>query len=73
VIGDCGALIKQALDRVVPRYDDALQPGGCGNKFRDGYKKVEWLARERERVRELRDKLSKNTERLSVLIVLAER
>ncbi|RYP69338.1 hypothetical protein DL771_006148 [Monosporascus sp. 5C6A] len=28
VVEECGALIKEALDRFVPRYNDSLQPGG---------------------------------------------
>jgi hypothetical protein len=53
------------------RYRSALQPGGSGSKWRDARKKFEWSFREPEMVRELRDKLRTNTERLTLLNGLA--
>ncbi|KAK3349545.1 hypothetical protein B0T25DRAFT_482206 [Lasiosphaeria hispida] len=73
VVDECGSLIKQALDRLASKYNEALQPGGSGNKLKDGYRKVEWLVKEEDRLHELRGKLGKNTERLSVLVSLATR
>lgn len=73
VVAECGTLIKETLDRVVPRYHDSLQSGGSGQKLKDSYKKVKFWASETDRLAELQANLSKNTMRLSMLTVLAAR
>jgi hypothetical protein len=71
VVQECAGLIEEALQQFGARYESSLQPGGSGNKLRDAYKKVEWSVRERERLHDLREKLRKNTERLTMLNGLA--
>ncbi len=71
VIAESGGLIKDALDRFVPKYGDSLQPSGSGNAARDALRKVEWMAREKDRFRALKEKLQRNTELLTLLVGIA--
>jgi hypothetical protein len=73
VIDECAGLIHGALQHFTLKYHGSAQPGGSGSRWRDTYKKVEWSVREKERVQELREKLCRNTERLTLLNGLAVR
>lgn len=73
VVEECAALIEGALQHFGTRYHGSLQTEGSGNKCRDAYKKIEWALREKERLLELREKLQRNTERLTLLNGLAAR
>ncbi|KAM0327670.1 hypothetical protein ACHAQA_005963 [Verticillium albo-atrum] len=66
IANECGALIKTALDRLVPKYQDSLQQGGSTNKIKDAFKKVKWVWKDEQSfVEELQQKLRDNTEQLS--------
>jgi hypothetical protein len=67
VVDECAGLIEQAIQHFGSRYHDSLRAEGSGNKWRDACKKVEWAVREKERLLELREKLRRNTERLTLL------
>lgn len=73
VVEECAALIEGALQHFSTRYHGSLKAEIPGNKCRGVYKKLEWLFREKERLQELREKLHKNTERLTLLNGLAAR
>ncbi|KAG7287105.1 hypothetical protein NEMBOFW57_006610 [Staphylotrichum longicolle] len=73
VVEECAALIEGALQHFGTRYHGSLQTEGSGSKCRDAYKKIEWALREKERLLELREKLQRNTERLTLLNGLAAR
>ncbi|KAK5660897.1 hypothetical protein OQA88_12270 [Cercophora sp. LCS_1] len=69
-VRDCTDLVEEALRHFQSKYGSSLQQGGSGNKLRDARKKIEWSLREKERLRELRGKLSRNTQRLLLLCAL---
>jgi hypothetical protein len=46
---------------------------GSGKKIKDIYKRIEWSVREKERLKQLRDKLQEGVQRLSLLTTLAAR
>ncbi|KAK4442462.1 hypothetical protein QBC34DRAFT_313009 [Podospora aff. communis PSN243] len=70
VVEECASSIDGALKRFQHRYHESLQLEGSGSKLRDGYKKLEWAFREKERLQDLREKLQRNTQRLSLLVGL---
>ena len=67
VVDECASSIDEALQRFKNKYHDNLRAEGSGSKLRDGYKKVEWSFREKERLHDLREKLQRNTQRLALL------
>ncbi|KAK9413534.1 hypothetical protein SUNI508_11856 [Seiridium unicorne] len=67
VVQECHGLIHSSLNRLEPKYHDSLKPEGLGSRIKDGMRKVEWSVREKERVKELRDKLRTNGQRISIL------
>ncbi|KAK9770307.1 hypothetical protein SCAR479_13048 [Seiridium cardinale] len=73
VVQECHDLIQSSLNRLVPKYHDSLKPEGSGSRIRDGIRKVEWSVREKERVKELRDKLRTNGQRISILTQIVSR
>ncbi|KAL1841536.1 hypothetical protein VTJ49DRAFT_6965 [Mycothermus thermophilus] len=73
VVDECAGLIAGALEHFGGRYHVSLQPGGSESWLRDARKKVSWFLRERERVNELREKLNRNIQRLTLLNGLAIR
>jgi hypothetical protein len=73
VVEECAGLIETALHHFSTRYGNSLQPGGSGSKWRDACKKIEWSLREPERIRELRERLQANMQKLDLLIGLAAR
>ncbi|KAL2265059.1 hypothetical protein VTJ83DRAFT_7569 [Remersonia thermophila] len=73
VVDECAGLIVGALEHFGGRYHASLRPGGSGSWLRDAHKKASWFLRERERVKELREKLSRSVQRLTLLNNLALR
>ncbi|KAK6084621.1 hypothetical protein SCUP515_01117 [Seiridium cupressi] len=73
LVNECHDLIQSSLDRLVPKYHDSLKPEGSGSRIKDGVRKVEWSVREKERVKELRDKLRTNGQRISILTQIVSR
>ncbi|KAL6411861.1 hypothetical protein AUP68_04240 [Ilyonectria robusta] len=73
VIDQCGSLIQDTLEHVHPKYYDSLRVGGSGKKVKDIYRKVEWMTRETDRLRHVREKLQDGVQRLSLLTTLAAR
>jgi hypothetical protein len=71
VVEECASSIDGALQRFGDKYHDNLRAEGSRSRLRDGYKKVEWAFREKELLQELREKLQRNTQRLSLLVGLA--
>ncbi|KAK0743119.1 hypothetical protein B0T18DRAFT_175737 [Schizothecium vesticola] len=70
VVEECASSIDGAVQRFGDKYHDNLQAEGSGSKLRDGYKKLEWAFREKERLQDLREKLQRSTQRLSLLVGL---
>jgi hypothetical protein len=74
VVEECASSIEGALRRFRDKYHGSLHHAeGSGSKLYDGYKKLEWAFREKEQLQGLREKLQRNTERLSLLAGLAAR
>ncbi|KAK8030024.1 hypothetical protein PG993_011315 [Apiospora rasikravindrae] len=73
IVNECATLIRNALDRWFPKYNQSLQPGGSGNSVKDAFRKIEWSLREKQGLRELQEKLRKNTERLALLTGITSR
>lgn len=73
IIDQCGSLIQDTLEHVHPKYHDSLRVGGSGKKVKDIYRKVEWMTRETDRLRHVREKLQDGVQRLSLLTTLAAR
>ncbi|GAB1311654.1 Fungal N-terminal domain-containing protein [Madurella fahalii] len=71
IVNECGSLIQEALDRWRTKYHFSLSSGGSGNRVRDAGRKMEWALREQERAKELREKLSRGIERMTLLSALA--
>ncbi|KAK0631582.1 hypothetical protein B0T14DRAFT_467625 [Immersiella caudata] len=71
VVSRCASSIDEALRRFQDKYHDNLRAEWSGSKFRDGYKKLEWSFRDKERLHNLREKLQRNTQRLTLLTGLA--
>jgi hypothetical protein len=65
----CHGMIKDALDRIVPKYSDSLQVGGI--RFTQAHRKLQWAISERKRMLSLRDKLRTASAALTVLVGLA--
>ncbi|RSL41160.1 hypothetical protein CEP53_012924 [Fusarium sp. AF-6] len=73
VIDQCGSLIQDTLAHIQPKYHDSLSSGGSGKKINDIYRKIEWSMREKDRLRDVREKLQHGVQRLSLLATLAAR
>ncbi|KAK4153252.1 hypothetical protein C8A00DRAFT_15503 [Chaetomidium leptoderma] len=73
IVNECGTLIQEALDRWHKKYHQSLSPGGSGNPLKDAGKKMEWFLREQDRMKELQERLSRGTQRLTLLGSLAAR
>ncbi len=71
VVHECATSIQETLDRLQRRYHNSLEASGSGNKAKDIYKKLEWSLKEKDQLDGLREKLHKNAERLSLLVILA--
>ncbi|KAK0631300.1 hypothetical protein B0T14DRAFT_1158 [Immersiella caudata] len=71
VTDQCGYLIKDALDRIVPKYSDSLRAGGSTTRSVGARRKIEWAVSERQRLPLLKDKIRTASATLTVLIGLA--
>jgi hypothetical protein len=67
IVDDCVSLVGDVLARVKERYGDSLQSEGSGSRIRDAYKKIEFSVREKEMIQLLKDSMSRNVMRLTVL------
>ena len=67
----CHSMIKDALDRIVPKYSDNLQVGGPRTRSTQAHRKLQWAISERQRMLSLRDKLRTASATLTVLVGLA--
>ncbi|KAH6656979.1 hypothetical protein BKA67DRAFT_176692 [Truncatella angustata] len=73
IVQDCHIQIQEILHRFVPKYHESLKPGGSTRKIVDAFKKLEWTVKEKERTRELQDKLHTNGQKLSMLMLIVSR
>ena len=64
-------LVQDALTQFQQKYHGSLMPGGSGNVMKDMVKKVEFSVREKARVQELRDKIRRSIEKLTLLTNIA--
>lgn len=71
VVHQCAALIQEALEHLQSRYSNTLCIEGSHKRIKDIYRRIEWFAREKERIRNLQEKLTESIQRLSLLINLA--
>jgi len=61
VVIECSVLIDGVLQHFSGQYHKGLGAEDSGSRIRDGYKKIEWTFREKERLEHLREKLRRNT------------
>ena len=71
IVNDCGLLIQEVSSRLASKYERSLGEGRPHNIFVDGYRKIEWLGREKEKVLMLQEKLRTCTGRLAILVAAA--
>lgn len=71
IVDDCGSLMKEVWDKLTKKYDASLGKGSSSNVFVGGYRRIEWLAREKDKVMKLHGKLQTSTACLSVLVAAA--
>ncbi|KAG8407245.1 hypothetical protein J3458_020734 [Metarhizium acridum] len=72
-IHDCAGVVRGALERFVPKYNQSLQPGGSGRMLRDVFKKVEWVFAEKKNLDKLHNKLRTYSDRIALLVAIAGR
>jgi len=63
--------MKNYLDRIVPKYSDALRAGNQRYELRTARKKVEWAVSERQHAQALQNELRNANATLTVLMGLA--
>lgn len=73
VVENCTTLIRNTLHHLQSHYGSSLAKDGPGNKVKDVRKRIEWLIREKERPRALREALKEEMQRLALLSSLAAR
>ncbi|KAI3329350.1 hypothetical protein HD806DRAFT_530742 [Xylariaceae sp. AK1471] len=71
IVDDCGSLIQEVFDELIPRYDENLHSEGPESKIRSVVKKIEWSFREQGRLQKLREKLHESTQLLNLMIGIA--
>jgi hypothetical protein len=71
IIDDCGNLIQEVWHKLVSKYGKAFEKGEQENTLVKSYKKLEWFARERDKIKQMQEKLKSGTTRLSVLVAAA--
>jgi hypothetical protein len=71
IVDECAMLIQDIWTKNMAKYDSSLGKRSLLNTFATGYKKLEWLIREKDKVLKLQEKLKANTSRLSLLIAAA--
>ncbi|KAK1829516.1 hypothetical protein QBC39DRAFT_356297 [Podospora conica] len=71
IAGSCHSLVKDCLERIVPKYSHRLGSGTPRPRVADAVSKLQWAARERDQMRALQDKLRTATATLTVLVGLA--
>ncbi|KAH8165437.1 hypothetical protein CIB48_g2818 [Xylaria polymorpha] len=73
IIDDCGCLMQDVLEKLVPRYGQSLGDARSKYNIKGFVKKIEWSLRETERVEKLREKLHRNSQLLGMLISITTR
>jgi hypothetical protein len=51
IIDDCGNLIQEVWHKLVSKYGKAFEKGEQENTLGKSYKKLEWFARERDKIK----------------------
>ncbi|MBE3046041.1 hypothetical protein IMZ48_26575 [Candidatus Bathyarchaeota archaeon] len=70
VIVDCERLILEFIDRWEQKFEESLGARRPARKAKKVWRSIQWSLQEREKVRELREKLSQTARNITLLATL---